>query len=80
MCKIQKSFALSIWYNAKTKKVKLLLFHFNIFFIYKKIMYKYLSDFDYFLVMVKIFEKYSYIKKLKITHKNISCNYFKKIT
>ncbi len=30
-------------------------------------MYKYLSDFDYFLVMVKIFEKYSYTKKLKIT-------------
>ncbi len=45
-------------------------------------MYKYLSDSDYFLVMVKIFEKYSYIKKKysyirkifvykKITHKNI---------
>ncbi len=33
-------------------------------------MYKYLSNFDNFLVMVKIFEKYSYIKKLKITHKN----------
>jgi len=38
-----------------------------------------MSDFDYFLVMVNIFEKYSYIKKLKITHKNISCNYFKKL-
>jgi hypothetical protein len=50
---------INIWYNAKTKKVKLLLFHINIFFIYKKIMYIYLSDFDYFLVMAKIFKKYS---------------------
>ncbi len=71
-------YLLYIWYNAKTKKVKLLLFHFNIFFIFKKIMYKYLSDFDYFLEMVKIFKKYSYIKKLKITHKNISCNYLER--
>jgi hypothetical protein len=42
-------------------------------------MYVYLSDFDYFLVMVKIFKKYSYIKKMKITHKKYHAILLKKL-